>query len=143
MPANAEVLEISQTAPQYLQKQDTGFRSAGILSGLVTGELLETWSHHEQLLLSCLRTGDDESALISLERLMSRFGAENELISALRGLYREAIAEDDAALQKVLQEYESMSGTNPTNLVIADAHCPMFRVSDFILVDPEKTYHCA
>ena len=121
MPANAQVLEMSQAAPQYLRKQTTGFQNASLFSGLLNGESLDTWSRHEQVLLSCLQTGDDNSALISLERLINRFGAENERIAALRGLYQEAVAKNDAALREVLQEYESISRTNPTNLVFIDA----------------------
>ena len=143
MPANAEVLEMSQTAPQYLQKQSTALQNASFFPGLVHGESLDNWSRHEQILLSCLRTGDDKSALISLERLINRFGAENERVAALRGLYQEAVADNDAALRDVLQEYESILSTVPTNLVFMNAHCKTFEVTDYMTADPEKTHHSA
>lgn len=37
---------------------------------------------------------------------------------ALRGLYQEAIAEDDKALQKVLKGYEETLANDPTNMVL-------------------------
>lgn len=68
-------------------------------------------------MLSCLRTGDEQSAHLCLERLTSRFGEDNERLMALRGLFQEAIASDDLALQRVLEEYESILKKNPTNMV--------------------------
>jgi hypothetical protein len=68
-------------------------------------------------MLSCLRTGDEQSAHLCLERLASRFGAENERLMALRGLFQEAIAEDEEALQRVLEEYESIIAQDVTNTV--------------------------
>lgn len=69
-------------------------------------------------MMSCLRTGDEQSAHLCLERLIERFGAENERIMALRGLYQEAIAQDDAALKEVLGEYETILAKDPSNIVI-------------------------
>ena len=66
---------------------------------------------------SCLRTGDEQSAHICLERLASRFGSENERVMALRGLFQEAIAEDDVALGRVLEEYDSILAIDHTNMV--------------------------
>lgn len=68
-------------------------------------------------MLSCLRTGDEHSAHMCLERLTERFGAENERLMALRGLFQEAIAKDDEALKKVLKEYDSMLVKDPANMV--------------------------
>ena len=72
---------------------------------------------YEQLFLSCLRTGDDKSAHLCLERLIDRFGASNERVMGLRGLYQEAVADDDAALEKVLTEYEDALAEDPINTV--------------------------
>ena len=36
---------------------------------------------------------------------------------ALRGLFQEAIANDDAALKQVLKEYDSILGKDPSNMV--------------------------
>lgn len=72
---------------------------------------------YEQLFLSCLQTGDDKSAHLCLERLIDRFGVTNERVMGLRGLYQEAVAEDDAALEKVLQEYDGALAEDPINTV--------------------------
>lgn len=68
-------------------------------------------------MLSCLRTGDEQSAGLCLERLTERFGAGNERLMALRGLFQEAIAVDDAALKQVLEEYERILKDDPANMV--------------------------
>jgi len=70
-------------------------------------------------MLSCLRTGDQESARLCLERLSSRFGAANERIMGLKGLYKEAIAQDDKALQQVLEEYDEILKTDPSNIPVS------------------------
>lgn len=70
-------------------------------------------------MLSCLRTGDEQSAHTCLERLTERFGAENEKLLALRGLFQEAIAKDDKELQQVLEEYGNMLEKDPGNMVSA------------------------
>jgi hypothetical protein len=72
---------------------------------------------YENLMLSCLRTGDEQSAHWCLERLTKRFGADNERLMALRGLFQEAIASDDAALKQVLDEYERLLMEDPSNMV--------------------------
>ena len=115
---HAQALSMSQTAPQNLQRQTTSIQKASIFAGLINGESLDSWSKIENFLLSCLQTGDDKSALASLERLINRFGAENERVAALRGIYQEAVAEDDTALFKVLKDYETLMRDSPTNLVI-------------------------
>lgn len=69
-------------------------------------------------MLSCLRTGDDASAHTCLERLTERFGETNERVMALRGLFQEAVAEDDATLEKLADEYEAILEKDPTNVVM-------------------------
>lgn len=69
-------------------------------------------------MLSCLRTGDEQSAHLCLERLTARFGAENERLMALRGLFQEATAGDDAALKQVLEEYEAILEKDSSNIPI-------------------------
>jgi hypothetical protein len=68
-------------------------------------------------MLSCLRTGDEQSAHLCLERLTERFGADNERLMALRGLFQEAIAKDDAELKQVLEEYDRILTDDPSNMV--------------------------
>lgn len=68
-------------------------------------------------MLSCLRTGDEQSAELCLQRLTSRFGADNERIIALSGLFQEATADTDVALQKILKSYDGMLAKEPGNMV--------------------------
>jgi hypothetical protein len=68
-------------------------------------------------MLSCLRTGDEQSAHFCLERLRERFGEDNERLMALRGLFQEAIANDDAALKQILEQYDSILANDPGNMV--------------------------
>lgn len=68
-------------------------------------------------MMSCLRTGDEESAHLCLERLTERFGNDNERVMALRGLFQEAVASDDAALKQVLKEYGTILAKDPSNMV--------------------------
>lgn len=68
-------------------------------------------------MLSCLRTGDELSASQCLQRLTERFGADNERLMALRGIFQEARAPDDAVLKNILKEYENILAQNPGNMV--------------------------
>lgn len=74
-------------------------------------------------MLSCLRTGDEQSASICLERLTERFGSDNERVMALRGLFQEAIANDDVALKQVLKEYDNILARDPSNMVRIVSRC--------------------
>lgn len=78
------------------------------------------WITYENLLLSCLRTGDEESAQECIERLVKRFGPDNERISAFRGLVREAKATNDAELEAILKDYDEILAENNTNIVSAN-----------------------
>lgn len=84
---------------------------------ILYSESTELWLQYEKLLLSCLRTGDDKAAHVCLEKLIDRFGATNERVMGLRGLYQEAVAKDDAALETVLDEYEEVLAEDPANMV--------------------------
>ena len=68
-------------------------------------------------MLSCLRTGDEQSAHLCLQRLTERFGKENERLMALRGLFQESIAKDNVELKQVLEEYETILTKDPGNMV--------------------------
>lgn len=48
---------------------------------------------------------------------MNRFGHDNERIMALKGLLKEADADDDATLDVILKEYDQILQENPTNIV--------------------------
>lgn len=113
---NPEALSLSQQTAQYLQKY-TPSRLPVPIPLLSSPESTDLWASYEKLLLSCLRTGDDKSAHMCLEKLIQRFGATNERVMGLRGLYQEAIAEGDIALEKILQEYEEVLEGGSANTV--------------------------
>ena len=112
----AVTLQSSQDAPRFLERQMTA-RASAFVPYLSSSESSDVWTTYEQFLLSSLRTGDDKSALLCLDDLTSRFGASNERIMALRGLYQEAVAADDSALERVLDDYETILLEDPTNTV--------------------------
>lgn len=70
-------------------------------------------------MLSCLRTGDEEAANECIDRLVKRFGEDNERIMAFMGLVREAEASDNADLEKILKDYDEVLAQNDTNIVSA------------------------
>ena len=112
----AEALEMSRRAPTVLDRPS-------VLSSLVSfphfgrGESAEKWLALEHLFLACLRTRDDQSARRCLARLTDRFGESNERIMGLKGLYDEAVADDKAALERILRRYKSALDEDPTNSV--------------------------
>jgi hypothetical protein len=110
-------LQLSQQAPGILKNTPTSISPYSVSSLYGPAETAELWTTYENLLQSCLRTGDVQSAHLCLERLASRFGSDNERVMALRGLLLEAIAEDKPALQRILEEYESILAQDPTNMV--------------------------
>lgn len=113
-PANA--LLLSQQANAVLSKPaptSTFFP----LSLIAASETPESWTELERLFLACLKTGDDQSAHLLLQRLTQRFGAHDERVMALRGLYQEAEAKNDDDLEKILTEYEDVLVAKPMNVV--------------------------
>lgn len=82
---------------------------------------------YENLLLSCLRTGDDQAARQCLTRLEARFGDDNERVMALKGLVKEAAADDNGALEKVLKEYDAILAENNTNIPITKRRIALLR----------------
>lgn len=110
-------LALSQKAPIVLSTSPTS-SLPWPLSLLFSRESPESWIIHENLFFSALRTGDDKSARQILDRLTTRFGADNERIIALRGVYEEALATSSAELEKVFQGYETILKQDPTNLSV-------------------------
>ena len=110
-------LALSQKAPLILSTTPTS-TLPWPLSLLFSRETPETWTIHENLFLSSLRTGDESSALSLLQRLESRFGEHNERIVTLRGIYNEATSKSDADLEKVFEAYEKILKDDPTNMSI-------------------------
>ena len=66
-------------------------------------------------MMSCLRTGDEESARLCLVRLTERFGVSNERVIGLVGVFDEATAKNDEELDDVLKNYERLLKSDPTN----------------------------
>ncbi|KAJ5085617.1 hypothetical protein N7532_010388 [Penicillium argentinense] len=117
-------LHLAQQAPVILGPNPMNASSASS-----TGTA-EEYGRIEQLLLACLRTGDDQSAQACLDRLSHRFGPSNERVMGLRGLYQEATAKDRAALEKCLQEYEKILSENPVNVPIMKRRVALLRSLD-------------
>lgn len=113
----ASALALSQQAPAVLRSSPASVSSSPLSALFSAPEKPELWIKYENLILSCLRTGDDQSAHQCLERLVARFGADNERVQALRGLVKEAEAADNSALEDVLKEYEQILSENDTNIV--------------------------
>lgn len=108
-------LHLSQRAPVILGHDTTS--KANAASSISSTDTAEEYGRIEQLLLACLRTGDDQSAKTCLDRLSHRFGPSNERVMGLRGLYQEATAKDNETLEKCLEEYEKILSENPVNVV--------------------------
>ena len=113
-PAN--VLQLSQQANTVLSRA-APTSSFFPLSLIIASETPDSWTDLERLFLACLRTGDDESAHLSLERLAQRFGSQDDRVMGLRGLYQEAVARNDEDLDKILGEYEDILSEKPMNVV--------------------------
>ncbi|KAF2280721.1 TPR-like protein [Westerdykella ornata] len=111
-------LLLSQKAPRILSSPPSGSSLPWPLSLLFSPENPSTWTIHENLLLSSLRTGDDASARKALDRLTTRFGADNERIVALRGIYEEAQAKTDKELEALFHRYEKLLRDDPTNFAV-------------------------
>ena len=110
-------LALSQRAPRVLSSSPTS-SLPWPLSLLFSRETPETWTIHENLFLSTLRTGDEKAALQLLQRLEARFGDQNERIITLRGIYNEATSKSDDDLEKVFAAYEKILKDDPTNMSI-------------------------
>lgn len=113
----AVALRLSQQAPTLLHSVPSSLSSSSIGSLRSAAETPELWTSYENLMLSCLRTADEESAHLCLQRLTERFGADNERVMALRGIFQEARAKDDSELRHILKEYDAILTKNPENMV--------------------------
>ena len=109
-------LQLSQQAPNVLSESLSAVSSSPF-SLFSAAETPELWIKYENLLLSCLRTGDERAAHQCLERLTTRFGAKNERVMALAGLVKEADAQNPEDLEKVLKEYDEVLSEDSANIV--------------------------
>ena len=113
---HASTLQASQVALQVVDSPPSVL-SVALSRLLGQSEDASQWQRYEELLISCLKTGDAKTAHAILERLISRFGAANERVMGLRGLYQEAVANDKPALEAVLKEYDQILKENRANIV--------------------------
>lgn len=115
--APADALHLAQQAPTILQSNPKALSMSPLSFLFSSPETSDLWTIYENLLLSCLRAGNDEAAHMCLERLILRFGDENERIMAFKGLVKEAVAANHNELEKVLAEYELLLEENGANIV--------------------------
>lgn len=115
MGASIDVREINGS--DMISSLRLSQQAPAILDSTKPKDTAEHYGQMEQLLLACLRTGDDHSAQVCLDRLSQRFGPSNERIMALRGLYQEATAKDPSALEKCLEDYDKILSENAVNIV--------------------------
>ncbi|PGH01272.1 hypothetical protein GX51_05327 [Blastomyces parvus] len=125
-PDPRAALRLSQQAQSFLKSHPAQPPSFPF-SVFATAETPELWLTYEQLLLACLRTGDDDSARQCLERLSKRFGPANERIMALKGVYEEALAQDQDTLEEILTGYEKVLDENPVNVPILKRRIALLR----------------
>lgn len=123
----AETLRLAQQAPEILRKNPRAFSTSPLASLFTATENADTWTLYENLMVLCLRTGDDEAASECLERITIRFGDTHERVLALQGLYKEATAFDDAELQKILEEYNILLQENDANVPILKRRVALLR----------------
>ncbi|ODA77386.1 hypothetical protein RJ55_07014 [Drechmeria coniospora] len=114
----AEALQLAQQAPKILQQTPKTVSASPFKSLFAKAETTDMWTVYENLMLSCLRTGDDVAAHECLERLLVRFGDKDERVMALRGLLKEAEAKNDTELEKILGEYETLLEEDGANIPI-------------------------
>ncbi|KAL2160595.1 hypothetical protein VTH06DRAFT_1283 [Thermothelomyces fergusii] len=123
----AAALALSQQAPAILRSSASTASSSPFGTLLSGSEKPEQWLQYENLILACLRTGDDQAAHACLGRLVARFGDDNERVQALRGLVKEAEAKSNGALEDVLKEYDQILGQNDTNIPVAKRRIALLR----------------
>ncbi|KFY51076.1 hypothetical protein V495_00004 [Pseudogymnoascus sp. VKM F-4514 (FW-929)] len=120
-------LQLSQQAPALLSKTPSSIAPYSLSSVYAAPETPELWTTYENLMLSCLRTGDQQSARVCLDRLLTRFGGSNERLMALQGLYQEATAENDTELQRILKEYDAILKEDPGNTPVSKRRIALLR----------------
>ena len=112
-----QALQISQKAPQVL-KNAPSKPLPWPLSLVSSEDTEETWATYENLFLSCLRTGDDKSARAILDKLISRFGDQNERVMAYQTMYAESRLGSEKDQASLLKELGDVLEADPTNIPI-------------------------
>ncbi|PMB67946.1 TPR repeat protein oca3 [Beauveria bassiana] len=125
--SNAEALKLAQLAPEVLKSNPKVFSTSPLAAMFSASETGDVWTIYENLLLACLRTGDDKSASDCLERIVIRFGPKDERVMALEGLTKEAKATNNNDLDKILKEYDAILKENDANVPIAKRKVALLR----------------
>lgn len=112
-----EALKIAQEAPAILRNNPKAISASPLQFLFSSPETADLWTIYENLLLSCLRTADDEAAHQCLERLVLRFGDKNPRVMAFKGLVKEAQASSNSEMDKILAEYDVILDEDSTNVV--------------------------
>lgn len=121
-------LHLSQNAPTVLRQSSSLLSLPWPIALLTSNETQELWISNENLLITCLRTGDNKTAKKCLDTLEDRFGEQNERVMALRGMYEEAVAADQKALDKILHDYDAVvKDQDPTNMPIRKRRIALLR----------------
>lgn len=129
----ADALHLAQQAPTILQSNPKAISVSPLNFLFTSPETADLWIVYENLLLSCLRAGNDEAAHQCLERLVLRFGDDNERIMAFKGLVKEAGASHNE-LDKVLKEYDQILEENSANVVREPNHLNEAEAYNFSLL---------
>jgi len=117
IPSSQTARERSRLAPQAL----SALAQSSLpypLSLLFSSDAISKYTSAETLFYSCLQTGDNASAKQCLDALIARFGADNERVMGLAGVYAEATAADTKALEGQLEVYKAQVKEAPANMVI-------------------------
>lgn len=115
--SNAEALRLAQLAPEILRSNPRAFSSSPLQGLFSAPETTELWTIYENLLLLCLRTGNERAAHEFLDRIVLRFSATDERCMALQGIIQEAEAKTDEDLNRVLKEYKDFLKDNDSCVV--------------------------
>ena len=114
-PAPQQALQISQQAPFVLQ--EPSWTLPWPLSLVLSADSPEKWTVLENLFYACLRTSDDHSARVCLERFKARFGVTNERVMGMIGAYHEATAQNEVRLKNLIEQYVESTDERLTNMV--------------------------
>ncbi|KAH8174209.1 tetratricopeptide repeat domain-containing protein [Sarocladium implicatum] len=123
----AEAMKVAQEAPTILRNNPKAISASPLQFLFTAPETADLWTIYENLLLSCLRTADDDAAQQCLERLTLRFGEDNPRIMAFQGLVKEAKASSNGDLDKIMAEYEVILEENALNVPIVKRKAALLR----------------
>ena len=97
------------------------------LSLFLSSETQDQWTTIENLYISCLRTGDDDSAKKLLDQLIARFGDNNERVMAYKGMWAESRIQGEKEFLDVLKEYGQALEEDPSNVYLQKRRIALLR----------------